>query len=468
MMTVPYSKLLATLLAAVAVTGVPLSPAVAKPGVEGLWLSDGYGFFAEKQGATLTLKEITRISCMPNLTAKREGMNGTAENFISRDANSEGGGPAIFKVFAVGETMHILFEGAVSDVVFRRVENRPAVCAAPTPNTPQSNYAVFWQNYADHYPFFKLRNTDWNAVDKQIRPTIGKKTTPQVLFAKLKKMFAPFEDAHTFLDATTLKTGHGGGRSGIYPSRDPDNRNITAILAKKYLTAPLKPYCNKQLQYGVLKDGSAYLRIISFYDYVPDARFGAQAAALHDALDKIMLDAGKRNGLVIDVRTNGGGSDEFGNIIAGRLTKNTYLAYRKVIRNDVEDKGGRTPAQDVLVEASQRPGFYGKVILLTGNDSVSAAETFAMALLGRSDRVIRIGQPTQGVFSDVLKRHMPNGWILGLPNEIYLTENGHAFDGPGLLPDIKTPVFSNENFAKGQDPAVEAAQAVIAGKTFVK
>jgi Peptidase family S41 len=433
------------------------------PSLDGFWVSDGYGLFVDKNGDTLAVKEVTRVSCIPSMIAKRESVSENEEKFMSRDINSEGGGPSTFKAFAVGDRMHVRFEGAVSDVMFYRTKSRPEACAKPTPNTPQSNYAVFWQSWADHYPFFKMRNADWNAVDRKIRPTITGKTTPRILFTKLKSMIAPFQDAHTGIRAPGIKAKFHGMRPGLYPSRMPDDKRVLGIIADKYLSAPLKSYCNNQLQYSVLKDGTAYLRIISFYDYLPNQRFSLQAEELHKALDSIMSDVSKRRGLIIDERINDGGSDEFGNIIAGRLTKSSYLAYRKVIRNDLEDKGSRTTPQDSMVETSSRPSFHGKVVLLTGNDSVSAAETFAMALLGRSDRVIRIGQPTQGVFSDVLVRHMPNGWDFGLPNEIYLTEDGRAFDGPGLLPDIATPVFSDDDLAKGNDPALEAAQAVIAG-----
>jgi Peptidase family S41 len=444
------------------------SIAFASPVPDGYWLSDGYGFYAEKRDDRITLKEVTRISCLPAFVAKRESASPDGEMFMSQDANSEGGGPAIFKASLVKGDMHLLFEGAVSDVVFKRAESAPPSCKVATPNTPQSNYAVFWQNYADHYPFFALRKTDWSAVDARIRPTITDKTTSHLLFAKLKGMFAVFRDAHTSISAPNIKLEYGGGRPGLYPQRDPDDPRIVGILNRKFLKSPLRSYCNNQLQYGVLKDGTAYLRIISFYDYVPGARFGDQAAALEEALDRIMADVENGKGLIIDVRTNGGGSDVFGNIIAGRLTKTSYLAYRKVVRNDLDDKGGRTPPQDVMVTASPRKTFFGKVVLLTGNDSVSAAETFAMALLGRSSSVIRVGQPTQGVFSDVLKRKLPNGWTFGLPNEIYLTEDGRAFDGSGLLPDVTTAVFSNADFAKGKDSALEAAQGIVASAVSAK
>jgi hypothetical protein len=442
--------------------------ATAQNSTDGHWLSDGYGFYANKRGDTITLKQVTRVSCLPAFTAKRESADETSEVFISRNANSEGGGPAIFKAFTARNDLHLLFEGAASDVVFRRTQSPPTTCLAPTPNTPQSNYAVFWQNYADHYPFFALRNTNWAAVDARVRPTVSAKTTSPALFAKLKGMFAPFNDAHTFLDAPNLKTGHGGGRTGLYPRRDPSDPRILKILTKKYLKSPLQFYCNKQLQYSTLKNGMGYLRIVSFYDYVPNAKFGIQAAALERALDSIMADVKNRNGLIIDVRTNGGGSDIFGNIIAGRLTDKSYLAYRKVVRNDLDDKGGRTEPQDVMVTASSKQIFLGKVVLLTGNDSVSAAETFAMALLGRAERVMRVGQPTQGVFSDVLVRKLPNGWTFGLPNEIYLTKDGHAFDGPGLLPDVTTAVFSDPELKQGKDSAIDAAQTMIIARASTK
>ena len=78
-----------------------------------------------------------------------------------------------------------------------------------------------------------------------------------------------------------------------------------------------------------------------------------------------------------------------------------------------------------------------------------------MALMGRSPQVTRIGEHTQGVFSDVLVRQMPNGWRFGLPNERFLTEGGVAFDGPGIPPHIRVPVFPRSDLDSGRDGALE-------------
>jgi C-terminal processing protease CtpA/Prc len=110
-----------------------------------------------------------------------------------------------------------------------------------------------------------------------------------------------------------------------------------------------------------------------------------------------------------------------------------------------------------MVHASARPGFSGEVALLIGPDSVSAAGVFAMALFGRKPRITRVGDNTQGVFSDMLERTLPNGWRFSLPNGTYLAEDGRAFDVVGVPPDVRVPVFPDQDLRDGRDSALEKA-----------
>jgi len=80
-----------------------------------------------------------------------------------------------------------------------------------------------------------------------------------------------------------------------------------------------------------------------------------------------------------------------------------------------------------------------------------------MALMGRTPKIVFIGENTQGVFSDVLGRMLPNGWRFGLPNEVYLTKDGKSFDGPGVPPDISVPVFPASDLDSSRDGAIEKA-----------
>jgi len=87
--------------------------------------------------------------------------------------------------------------------------------------------------------------------------------------------------------------------------------------------------------------------------------------------------------------------------------------------------------------------------------------TAGIALLERQPHVIRVGANTQGVFSHVLVRRLPNGWKFGLPNEIYLTKDGETFDGVGVPPDISVPIFAAEDLGSGRDAALEKALELL-------
>jgi C-terminal processing protease CtpA/Prc len=275
-------------------------------------------------------------------------------------------------------------------------------------------------------------------------------------------MIEPLHDAHTFIEAEAIKKRYHSLREDPNPLQAQDLERIKEII-KQQVQGTLQSACNNRLSYGMLRPGVGYLRISAFQGYTTSGDFEKQEEALNQALDDALKDAPKWRGLVVDVRVNGGGSDVLGVLVASRLATREYLAFAKKARSDPHDASRLTPLQDTRVPVSDRPHFGGKVVLLTSRRSVSAAETFTMALMGRTPEVTRVGENTQGVFSDVLGRRLPNGWRFGLPNEIFLTESGKAFDGPGIPPHIAVPVFTKEDLAKGRDPAIEKALEMIGG-----
>ncbi|GAX58354.1 peptidase [Streptomyces olivochromogenes] len=143
------------------------------------------------------------------------------------------------------------------------------------------------------------------------------------------------------------------------------------------------------------------------------------------------------------------------------------MAYAKRARNDPTDPGRHTHPQPVRVQpAPDRFRYTGPVAVLTGGETYSAGETLTQALIQRPARTVRIGQNTQGVFSDVLERILPNGWTFGLPNEEYLTPSGgKTFDGEGIPPDIRAGNFVQEITKGTYDSAFAEALAAIRCQT---
>jgi len=447
--------------------GAPVAVVCAQtPSVEGVWLSQGYGCVFEISGLTLKAFEVTATSCVPGFTAERDttAVPGREATFKTADGDVwfiRGGGASDHK--------RLHHDGSASDVRIDRLPRLPEVCDHPTENTLADNFEVFSRTWAEHYISFDLRKTDWGDIVRANRPKITARTTPAELFDILAGMIRPFDDAHTFLDAPELKRQLHGLRSGtdrvvrggFTEFRSKGMPALLAVTERSYLQAPLHKWCRDQIQYGHLDRTTGYLRILSFGGYSEVPGFAAGLAALEAALDSVFSDPALGR-LVIDVRINFGGDDPYGLAIASRLAASEYLAYTKEARADPVDRDRWTPGDPSWVRPSSRPGFRGPIAELIGPLTVSAGETFTQALMGRTPHVTRIGENTQGVFSDVLVRRLPNGWRFGLPNEVFRTPEGTTFDGMGIPPDIPVPVFADEDVTAGKDPGLAKALQVLA------
>jgi len=438
--------------------GLAAAPAAAQS-LDGIWRSEGYGDVFVVKGKDWKTFEVTSTTCVPGFIAA-ETARASAHRNATFNANEEfdTDSPQFF-IRSGGSHEHkrLHLEGAASDIRIDRISRLPAVCDHPTPDTPEGNFEVFARTWAEQYISFDLKHVDWEKVVAANRPKTTAETSPAELFDIMAGMIRPLGDAHTSVSAPAINKHFIGFR----PGGDRSPKTVLKITDRAYLTGGLQNFCENQIQYGHLDQTTGYLRILSFNSFSPASDFESDLVELETSLDKLFSDNSLK-ALVIDVRINAGGSDPLGLAIASRLATREYLAYTKVARADPADGGKWTPGDPSIVRPSTRPGFRGPIVVLTGPSTVSAGETFTQALIGRSPHITRIGENTQGVFSDVLNRTLPNGWKFGLPNEVFLTPDGKAFDGPGIPPDILVPVFAPADLAAGRDPAMAKAIEVLA------
>jgi hypothetical protein len=455
---------LSVLLMAVVASGAPGQSL----SIDGVWRSQGYGNVFEIHGATLNKFEVTNTTCVAGGTGAVDTtpVQGRIATF-----RTTGGGEMFVRAGGSADRKLLHSEGSASDERIERIPRLPAVCDHPTENTPVGNFDVFAQTWAEHYISFDLKQTDWGQVVAANRAKVTSNTTPTELFDILETMIGPFGDTHAFLAAPEInrvvqRLRPGTDRvvkGGFQAFRSSGMAALLGATDRAYLKTPLRKFCNDQIQYGHIDEATGYLRILSFSNYVKEGGLAAGLVALEAALDDIFSDRAL-GALVIDVRINGGGADPYGLAIASRLTTREYLAYTKEARADPIDRNKWTPGDPNLVRPSARPGFRGPAVELIGPLTISAGETFTQALMGRTPPIIRIGENTQGVFSDVLGRRLPNGWRFGLPNEVFRTPQGTTFDGPGIPPDVDVPVFADEDVAAGKDPGLAKALEILRKK----
>ncbi|GAB7186367.1 S41 family peptidase [Kitasatospora sp. Ki12] len=424
----------------------------------GIWRTDGYGLVIAVTGGRLTSYDVTGHSCVPGwITATQSGTpgpDGTTRYTVGTNA---------LTLTPAGRNRAVeREEGGVGSKTLDRLDALPALCARPAPNDPLAVFDRFWETFEENYPFFAAKGIDWHAVRDEQRRRITPTTTVEELQNVLIDMLRPLGDAHTGLARVVdgaPKPVFGGRRPGSTVRTDElKARALQASAAQ--LTGPEQTFAGGRLGVGRLPGGIGYFRVSSFDDYT-GGDYRSQVAELDRALDALLAGPDRPTGLVVDVRLNGGGSDALGLHIAARLTDRPYLAYRKVARDDPADPTVFTRPEPVTVRPSAGAHFTGPVTILTSSISASAAETFTQAMTGRSPRVLRIGENTQGVFSDVLIKTLSPELMVVLPNEKYLTRSGSTFDGPGIPPNLRTPVFTPGELAALRDSALSTARRVL-------
>ncbi|MCZ0991422.1 S41 family peptidase [Streptomyces diastatochromogenes] len=429
----------------------PTAAAAARPGTDGVWRMDGYGTVVTLGGGVLQEYQTTSAGCVEGDTSRQTGPG----TYTTTDGT-------VLTVRTVHDRDHAVLaaDSSVGHRGLRRIGALPADCTRALPDDPRTDFDVFWQTFEENYPFFAAKGVDWHTVRDRYRPQVHKDTTRQELFDIFSRMVRPLHDAHVAIqdgDRVFYQVRPGTE----LPSEELDAKVKKFIVARDLKDAPYRQdFADGRITYADLPGGQGYLRISGFGGYAgQDAPYSAEQAELDRALNTILTPDRVRRltGLIIDLRINGGGSDTLGIRIAQRLTDTPYIAYSKRARNDPADPTRHTRPEPVPVVPADTPRYTGPVAVLTGGSTVSAGETFTQALLDRPGRTVRIGQPTQGVFSDVMLRHLPDGMLFGLPNEEYLTRAGRTFDGTGIPPQLSEPVFTKEEFDQGRDSAFDRA-----------
>jgi hypothetical protein len=428
----------------------------------GLWRMDGYGTVLSVGRDRVQEYQTTDVSCMKGTSAKRAGGHGRT----ARYATGDGTAFTLRSSAASRNRASMRWEQSPGHRDLKRIGSLPDACGRTGPKDPVATFDVFWQTFEENYPFFEAKGVDWHAVRDRYRPRVDDETSREQLFAVFRKMVAPLYDAHVAVLAGDTGT-FGQVRPGTeMPTPELDARVKQFIEKRDLKGIDTREFGQGRIAYADLPDGQGYLRVSGFVGYT-DGDYASQRAELRRALDSVLTAARteRLRGLIVDLRVNGGGSDSLGLELAARLTGRPHFAYAKAARNDPSDPSRFTRPQRVNVRpAAGKPHYTGPVAVLTGGSTVSAGETFTQALMERPGRTVRIGQPTQGVFSDTLERRLPNGWSFMLPNEEFRTRQGRTFDGTGIPPHLTEPVFTDEEFEHGRDSAFDRARSELRGR----
>ena len=316
-----------------------------------------------------------------------------------------------------------------------------AACSSVVgPDASSTTISLFdqvWNDFDLHYSLFEAKQIDWNAIRATYRPLAAGTTDDVDLSEIISDMLGNLRDDHVLFRGSRVTFGRGGIRS------DPVN------------TSPFVQYV------GSFSDGLTFGSVNASIGYINILTFDGTGwvAEIDSALT--VLDSAKV--MIVDVRNNDGGFLDNALSVAGRFAQTSTTAAYVRYRNGPAHTDF-TPAIAQSVSPSGTKKFFGNVYVLTGRNTVSAAELFVMAMKALGKTTV-VGDTTAGETGGPFSRELQNGWSYQFPESIEFGLDGREFEGIGLGPDF---VVYNSFGPTGLVVDAQLAKAIDLGTTAIQ
>ena len=158
--------------------------------------------------------------------------------------------------------------------------------------------------------------------------------------------------------------------------------------------------------------------------------------------------------LVIDLRANGGGSENIARSVAGCFIDEPVVYAKHILCDPKTESGFTQPLERTLVPNKRRPRYRGQIAVLTGPAVMSSNEAFLL-MMKQVPNTVLIGAASQGSSGNPQPHDLDNGVTIYLPSWQAMTPEGEVFEGIGIPPDIEVQA-DPEDFATS-DPVITAA-----------
>lgn len=305
---------------------------------------------------------------------------------------------------------------------------------------PESVFEEIWEFADRHYSFFEYKDVDWNEVYDRYRPDVHENMGDVELFDLCADMLYELKDGHV-----NLLSSFDRSRNWEWFLNSPENFYYS-IIERNY-------YNNRQRYIGPLEyidmGDIIYIYYRSFANTISDSH-----------MDIIISNLEGKQGVIIDVRNNGGGSPDNARRLAGRFTNYSRFAGENWIKYGPGHEDYRV--ERVYVDPYDGKRFNGKVVVLTNRKSYSAT-TYFTQYMSVLPNITLVGDTTGGGGGLPAFRDLANGWLLRVSSSRFYSPDGVNIES-GIPPDIRIDIDEEEAFAQGVDQIIEKAIEIILEK----
>lgn len=297
----------------------------------------------------------------------------------------------------------------------------------------QTVFEHLWQDARERYSYFEFKEIDWHEVKNRYEERIYDGMPEKELFNVLAEMLFELEDGHV-----NLTSSFDRSRNWDWFQNYPLDYN-QGIIDRNYLGRDFRitgPFRNQVI------DSVLYVNYRSFTEQISDAH-----------MDQLMERAQGLKGVIIDVRSNGGGNLDNANKLASGFTLESYNYGRNRIKNG--------PCPDCFsswntLNVTPRDGlkYAGKVVVLTNRASYSST-TFFAEMMRQNENAKLVGSPTGGGGGTPVFGELPNGWLYRFSSTQTISMQGEHLE-PGVPVDDQVSLLQEDEH-DGVDTIIEFA-----------
>lgn len=307
-------------------------------------------------------------------------------------------------------------------------------------NTPNGNLEALWTIMDEHYCFFDLKEKElgvnWDEVHNRYVRQVTERLGSEQLFEVMGNMLGELRDGHVNL-YSAFDQAHNWSWKEDYPT------NLSDTLLRRYLGTDYRTASS--LQYRKLDDNVGYVRCASFSDSIGEGN-----------LDEVLFYLATCNGLIIDIRSNGGGLVTAAETLASRFTN------RDLLVGYMQHKTGKghndfSKREEQWLHASKNIRWQKKVVVLTNRGVFSAANEFVKYMKACGATIV--GDRTGGGAGLPFSSELPNGWGVRFSACPMFDAKGQSTE-QGIEPDVYVGI-TDEDFAKGKDTMIEYARGLF-------
>jgi hypothetical protein len=310
-----------------------------------------------------------------------------------------------------------------------------------------TNFNALWTIMDQHYCFFTTKNINWDSIGTVYRNRLSTMDTlNDVTFFNLcGNMLNELKDGHV-----NLTSPFNVSRYWAWFLDYPDNFSSTILFSNRYLGNNYRMAGG--FDYNVIPNTRVG------YIYYPDFTDGFSSSNL----SYVLASLSNCEGLIIDVRSNSGGTLTYTEPIAARFTKQTikygYICHKTGPgHNDFS-----TPEAEYITPYSTSAVIDNwvkkPVVILTNRLCYSATNEF-VSMMKEIPNVTIIGDQTGGGGGLPLSSELPNGWTVRYSACPMFDANMNSIEF-GIMPDIHVDMTATD-MTKGIDTIIETAVQYI-------